>query len=65
MDQSVQQLPLGGGVVDVRQTAQRDLHLFAPALSNVWPMDEAPPFEELLRAIDESSGGPVGGCAKS
>jgi hypothetical protein len=64
MDQYVRQLPIGGGVVDVRRAAHRDLRLFAPALSSAWPMDEAPPFEKLLRAIDETSGGSARDHAK-
>ena len=64
MHQFAHQLPIGGGVVDVRRAAHRDLRLFAPALSSAWPMDEAPPFEELLQAIDEMSGGSARGHSK-
>jgi hypothetical protein len=55
MDQFACQISAGGGVVDVRRAAGRELTLFADALSSAWPMDEAPSFEELLSAIDEAT----------
>ena len=32
---------------------QRDLNLLGPAFERVWPIEETPPFSELVRAIDE------------
>jgi hypothetical protein len=33
---------------------RRDLSVLGPAFSRVWPVEEAPSFNELLRAIDEA-----------
>jgi hypothetical protein len=56
MDQFMRQIPIGGGVVDVRRAAQRDRRLFAEALSNAWPPGDAGCFADLLSAIDLSPG---------
>ncbi|MFL6728002.1 MAG: hypothetical protein ACJ8FS_16035 [Sphingomicrobium sp.] len=41
-------------IVAVGLLTQRDLNLLGPTFDRVWPVDEAPSFEELLRAIDEA-----------
>jgi hypothetical protein len=54
-------------IVAVGLLTRRDLDVLGPAFSRVWPVEEAPSFDELLRAIDaadhelarrNSSGGP-------
>lgn len=41
-------------IVAVGLLTQRDLNLLGPTFERVWPVDEAPSFKELLRAIDEA-----------
>ena len=41
-------------IVAVGLLTRRDLSLLGPSLSYVWPIEEAPDFDELLRAIDEA-----------
>jgi hypothetical protein len=60
MNQFACQLSTDGGVVDVGPGAQRDLRLFALALSSAWPMDEASSFKDLLSEIDEAARGSAG-----
>ena len=55
MDQFVTRIPVSEGVVDVRRTVGRDLGLFTATLTSAWPMDQAPSFDDLLRALDEAS----------
>ena len=33
---------------------QRDLTALGPAFDRAWPIDQAPQFNDLLRAIDEA-----------
>jgi hypothetical protein len=33
---------------------QRDVNLLGPTFERLWPVEEAPDFEELLQAIDEA-----------
>ena len=33
---------------------KRDLEVLGPTFDRVWPVEEAPHFNELLRAIDEA-----------
>lgn len=33
---------------------RRDLTLLGPTFDRVWPVEEAPSFNELLRAIDDA-----------
>jgi len=40
-------------IVAVGLLTQRDLNLLGPAFEHAWPIEEAPSFDELLRAIDE------------
>ena len=39
-------------IVAVGLLTKRDLGLLGPAFDRVWPVEEAPNFSELLRAID-------------
>ena len=55
MDQFTTRIPVSEGVVDVRRAVGRDLGLFTATLSSAWPMDRAPSFDDLLRALDEAS----------
>ncbi len=41
-------------IVAVGLLTQRDLNLLGPAFEHAWPVEEAPSFNELLRAIDEA-----------
>jgi hypothetical protein len=41
-------------IVAVGLLTKRDLHVLGPAFDRVWPVEEAPHFNELLRAIDEA-----------
>lgn len=41
-------------IVAVGLLTRRDLSVLGPAFSRVWPVEEAPSFNELLRAIDEA-----------
>jgi len=40
--------------VAVGLLTRRDLNLLGPTFDRVWPVEEAPSFSELLRAIDEA-----------
>ena len=33
---------------------ERDLNALGPAFDRIWPVEEAPSFNELLKAIDEA-----------
>ena len=41
-------------IVAVGLLTTRDLKVLGPAFDRVWPVEEAPHFNELLRAIDEA-----------
>jgi hypothetical protein len=41
-------------IVAVGLLTRRDLSLLGPTFDRVWPVEEAPTFGELLRAIDEA-----------
>jgi hypothetical protein len=41
-------------IVAIGLLTQRDLNLLGPTFERVWPVEEAPAFNELLRAIDEA-----------
>ena len=41
-------------IVAVGLLTQRDLGLLGPTFDRIWPVEEAPSFSELLRAIDEA-----------
>ena len=41
-------------IVAVGLLTKRDLSLLGPTFDRVWPVEEAPAFSELLRAIDEA-----------
>lgn len=41
-------------IVAVGLLTQQDLHLLGPTFERAWPVEEAPRFNELLRAIDEA-----------
>jgi hypothetical protein len=41
-------------IVAVGLLTQRDLSLLGPTFDRVWPVEETPSFNELLRAIDEA-----------
>ena len=41
-------------IVAVGLLTRNDLSLLGPTFDRVWPVDEAPDFDELVRAIDEA-----------
>lgn len=41
-------------IVAVGLLTRRDLNVLGPTFDRVWPVEEAPSFSELLRAIDEA-----------
>jgi hypothetical protein len=41
-------------IVAVGLLTQRDLSLLGPTFERVWPVEEVPAFDELLRAIDRA-----------
>lgn len=41
-------------IVAIGLLTQRDLGLLGPAFDRAWPVDRAPRFEDLLRAIDQA-----------
>ena len=44
----------GERIVAVGLLTRQDLSLLGPAFDRAWPVEEAPSFNELLRAIDEA-----------
>ena len=41
-------------IVAVGLLTRREVQLLGPTFDRVWPVEEAPHFHELLRAIDEA-----------
>jgi hypothetical protein len=41
-------------IVAVGLLTQRELSLLGPTFERAWPVEEAPHFNEMLRAIDEA-----------
>jgi hypothetical protein len=41
-------------IVAVGLLTQRELNLLGPTFERAWPVEDAPEFNELLRAIDEA-----------
>lgn len=41
-------------IVAVGLLTERELNLLGPAFDRAWPVEEAPAFDELLRAIDQA-----------
>jgi hypothetical protein len=41
-------------IVAVGLLTKQDLSLLGPAFDRAWPVEEAPSFNELLRAIDDA-----------
>ncbi|HVU29691.1 MAG TPA: hypothetical protein VHE36_04755 [Sphingomicrobium sp.] len=41
-------------IVAVGLLTRRDLDVLGPTFDRVWPVEEAPHFNELLRAIDDA-----------
>jgi hypothetical protein len=41
-------------IVAVGLLTRRDLELLGPTFERAWPVEDAPAFGELLRAIDEA-----------
>lgn len=43
-------------IVAVGLLTRRDLDTLGPTFDRIWPVEEAPHFNELLRAIDDADG---------
>ena len=41
-------------IVAIGLLTKHDLSLLGPTFDRIWPVEEAPNFSELLRAIDEA-----------
>lgn len=41
-------------IIAIGLLTRRDLSLLGPTFSRVWPVEQAPQFSELLRAIDKA-----------
>jgi hypothetical protein len=41
-------------IVAVGLLTRRDLKILGPAFDRIWPVEDAPSFAELLRAIDDA-----------
>jgi len=41
-------------IIAVGLLTKRDLEVLGPSFDRVWPVEEAPHFNELLRAIDDA-----------
>ena len=41
-------------IVAVGLLTTHDLHVLGPTFDRAWPVEEAPSFSELLRAIDDA-----------
>ena len=41
-------------IVAVGLLTRHDLKILGPTFDRIWPVEEAPSFSELLRAIDEA-----------
>jgi hypothetical protein len=41
-------------IVAVGLLTQRDVNLLGPTFERLWPVEEAPDFSALLRAVDEA-----------
>jgi hypothetical protein len=41
-------------IVAVGLLTRRDMNMLGPTFDRAWPVEEAPSFSELLRAIDEA-----------
>lgn len=41
-------------IVAIGLLTQQDLNLLGPTFKRAWPVEDAPQFEDLLRAIDEA-----------
>ena len=44
-------------IVAIGLLTKRDLSLLGPAFDRAWPVENAPHFDDLLRAIDEADRG--------
>jgi hypothetical protein len=41
-------------IIAVGLLTRRDLEVLGPTFDRIWPVEEAPHFNELLRAIDDA-----------
>lgn len=57
MDQFAQPRDMQEGIVAVGRLALHDGGIFAPTFTYAWPVEQAVPFDDLLREIDEAECG--------
>lgn len=41
-------------IIAIALLTRRDLDMLGPAFDRIWPVEEAPHFNQLLRAIDDA-----------
>ena len=54
MYQFTERLVTQDRIVAVGLLTRRDMNVLGPTFDRAWPVEEAPSFSELLRAIDEA-----------
>jgi len=54
MYQFTERLVTQDRIVAVGLLTRRDMSMLGPTFDRAWPVEEAPSFSELLRAIDEA-----------
>ena len=47
-------MPEAERIVAIGLLTSRDLKVLGPTFDRIWPVEEAPHFNELLRAVDEA-----------
>jgi len=47
-------VPMQERIVAIGLLTKHDLSLLGPTFDRIWPVEEAPNFSEMLRAIDEA-----------
>jgi hypothetical protein len=54
MDQLAERLLSSERIIAVGLLTRSDMNLLGPTFDRAWPVEEAPSFSELLRAIDHA-----------
>jgi hypothetical protein len=54
LDQPMNAFLMNDRIVAIGLLTERDLTVLGPAFDRAWPVEEAPDFNQLLRAIDEA-----------
>jgi hypothetical protein len=48
------EITVPGQIVAVGLLTERDVRVLGPTFTRIWPVERAPSFSELLRAIDDA-----------